>query len=628
MQSSFRRPASVLGALIIPIALITLGLINPLAAVAQGDPNSDSAADGVGVARISFIQGNVALQRGDADDSFAAVLNTPLLGGDYVTTGTESRAEIQLDGNTQLRLGWDVQLRFNHLDPANRNIQLAAGTLDLHLSHGTDGSSVIDTPSIEVKPQAGGTYRVSITGDGKTLVTVRSGSAQIDTPQGAQNLQPGTTLSAQGDAANPSLQFTSAIAYDSFDRFNADRDRADTPAIADAGFVNADVGGVEDLDTYGRWVSDGSYGHVWVPASVGSDWAPYRNGRWVWEAGYGWTWVASEPWGWAPYHYGSWYNSPTYGWCWYPPQPHVYVPWRPALVAFIGLGGGGSGFSLSFGGGNAFGQIGWVPLAPFEPYHPWWGNGYGQRNGTVVNNLTRVTNVTNITNINVYKNLQYNAASSVSSQRFLQGDFAHNEAVTAPQLRGAQAFHGALPVVPTASNLRFSAAPATPPVTVHPALMQRAFAGHAVAVQRTPFTTERVSLATATRAAVTPLHFKDAQSTPVVTPAVPNAFHPPTTPTPRYAPVAPAAAQTHQVSVPAANYHAPTASSASHPPLEPDTTRKLEDAHTPHPSHSGPSAPIEHTAAPTEHRAAPASHAKPEKHDASAHDGHEPPHNR
>ena len=102
----------------------------------------------------------------------------------------------------------------------------------------------------------------------------------------------------------------------------------------------------------------------------------------MWEPYYGWTWVDNEPWGWAPFHYGNWFYAADYGWAWYPgayavARPYVY---RPALVAFFSFGGGGGNFSVGFG------NVGWVPIAPYEPFHPWWGNGggYGYGGTTVV----------------------------------------------------------------------------------------------------------------------------------------------------------------------------------------------------------------------------------------------------
>jgi hypothetical protein len=518
MQSLHGRGAAFLAVCAVTLALIApLSALAPPAAAAHDDLDpapASIAADGVGVARVSVIDGTLAIQRGDASDSLGAVVNAPVLGGDYVVSGDASRAEIQFDTDTAIRLDQDVQMRFTHLDPHERSIQLAAGTLVLRLHRGTDGTTNIDTPSITVKPQAAGIYRVTVTPDGQTDVTVRAGDAQIVTPQAPIDLQPGNTLVAQGDAGNPSTQLQAAIAVDDFDAFNRSRDHVYALAQAQSAYIDPNIDGVADLQNAGHWVVDPTYGNVWVPTDVDASWAPYRDGRWVWEEGYGWTWIGNESWGWAPYHFGSWFNSPTYGWAWYPPQPRAVIVWRPALVAFIGFGAG-AGFGLGFAGGNAFANIGWVPLAPFEPYHPWWGNRYGGLPQASLTNISNVTNVSNVTNINVYQNVRYNAVTSVSSERFIQGNFNGSAAVPAAQLRSAHVFTGAVPVVPTASNLRFSDNAARPPIDVQPALMAHTFAGNRSAIARTPFTAQRVSLATATHAVVTPLHFRDARTTPL-----------------------------------------------------------------------------------------------------------------
>ena len=56
------------------------------------------------------------------------------------------------------------------------------------------------------------------------------------------------------------------------------------------------------------------------------------------------------------------------------------------MVGFFGFGSPGFGASLNFGYGN----VGWVPLAPYERYRPWYGRGYsGGRYGTVIANEER-----------------------------------------------------------------------------------------------------------------------------------------------------------------------------------------------------------------------------------------------
>ena len=57
-----------------------------------------SRAQVPGVARISLIQGDVSTQRGDTGDWAEAALNQPLVPGDRISTGDNSRAELQLEG--------------------------------------------------------------------------------------------------------------------------------------------------------------------------------------------------------------------------------------------------------------------------------------------------------------------------------------------------------------------------------------------------------------------------------------------------------------------------------------------------------------------------------------------------
>jgi hypothetical protein len=206
-----------------PIVLAVIAaLIVPL--VARADDGGTVGA------RVSVANGTVAIQRGDSSAAVAAVVNAPVAGGDYVTTGAQSRAELQFDRNAVVRLGENVQLRVSHIDASGRHLQLAAGTIDVRLFHGTDGTNTIDTPSISVIPKMAGTYRISVDADGTTAVTVRAGDADTTTPQGTQSLEPGTTLIASGAAAKPHISLRDAIAYDDFDQFNDERDRVQVAA--------------------------------------------------------------------------------------------------------------------------------------------------------------------------------------------------------------------------------------------------------------------------------------------------------------------------------------------------------------------------------------------------------------
>ncbi|MBV9103974.1 MAG: FecR domain-containing protein, partial [Candidatus Eremiobacteraeota bacterium] len=389
-----------------------------------------ASADEPGVARLTAINGDVAIRRGDSNATYAAADNAPLMASDYVSTGSgASRAEIQFDYGNFLRLGTNVQMRLSQLDPSSHVAQLAAGTVELSILHDTGARPEIDTPSVAVRPNGVGQYRVTVNPDGSTLVSVRSGSVSLAGGNTGQTVSSGQTVVVNGSASNPQFQSVPMLAYDSFDSWNQARDAFDGN---DSGYQYANNGitGVQDLSQYGSWQDNSQYGYGWTPSNVGSNWSPYQNGQWAWQPYYGYTWVGNEPWGWAPYHYGTWMYNNT-AWTWYPnagpmypsgQYPYVgqyayggspygyaspygagypgygygYPPyangypyqygypysygspntsamlWQPALVTFLGLLTG-QPLGSALMNGLASTSLGWSPLAPGEPMYPWWG---------------------------------------------------------------------------------------------------------------------------------------------------------------------------------------------------------------------------------------------------------------
>ncbi|MGH7707307.1 MAG: DUF6600 domain-containing protein [Vulcanimicrobiaceae bacterium] len=402
------------------------------------------ASDGPGVARISVLRGTVAIKHGDAGDTVAAAINAPLLVGDYLTTAADSRAEVQFDYDALARVGPDAQLRFTQLDPTQHTLQLAAGSVELRIFGRTDAHPEIETPSVTVRPVESGRYRITVTGDGNTEITVRAGRAEIVSPQGTRELDPGGTLLVQGDATAPEFRDVATVAYDDFDRWNDERDGAIGRSLSHR-YVGDDVIGADDLDRYGHWVDVADYGEVWSP-NAGAGWAPYRDGRWVWEDYYGWTWVGNEPWGWAPYHYGRWFYANRVGWCWYPGAIGFQPIWQPALVGFFTFGSGS--FNVSFG------NIGWVPLGPFETFSPWWGPSFGNR--IIVNNITNITNV--------YQNGGApGGVTAVPVQNFGGGGVLRRELAVKPaELRRVGVVRGVVPVVPTERSRQLTDRPLAP----------------------------------------------------------------------------------------------------------------------------------------------------------------------
>ncbi|MGE5569816.1 MAG: DUF6600 domain-containing protein [Rhodospirillales bacterium] len=426
--------------------LLSIGFFLPCLIWAQEDE------PGRGVARISLINGDVSIRRGDSGDWVAAAPNSPLVATDQVLTGPNSRAEVQFDYANFLRLSSDTEIRLAQLENRRYQVQMARGTAMMDVLRDSEADFELDTPNASVRPVKRGMYRVTVTTDGDSEITVREGEVEVFTPRGVERLRSGRTMIVRGTADNPDFQIVRAPDRDEWDRWNDERDKRLERSLAYQ-YVSRDIYGAEDLDGHGRWVNVPPYGWVWSPYGVAGDWAPYRHGRWVWVDYYGWTWLSYDPWGWAPYHYGRWFWGAPYGWCWYPGPRHHRHFWRPALVAFFGFGG--HGFSVGVGVG--FGNVGWVPLAPYEPFHPWYGRRFygGFRNPTLVHNNITVINNTNI--VNVYRNARGGrGVSGIGSVDFARGGRPRSLRISDGDWQRAALVRGQVPVTPVAESLRMS----------------------------------------------------------------------------------------------------------------------------------------------------------------------------
>ena len=428
-----------------------------------------------GVARVSVIQGNASMQRGDNGDWSAATVNTPLEAGDRLSTGDNTRAELQLDGSNVARFSSDASAKIATLNRSQIQLQIGQGLITYSVLRGSDAAVEIDTPNVAIRPRGEGQFRILVNNNAETQVVVRSGSADIATPQGSTTVTEGQMITIAG-TDNPQYQIANAPARDEWDNWNNDRDRA----ILDAqSWQHTDryYTGSEDLDGYGSWQNVPDYGPVWVP-SVAPGWAPYRAGRWVYEPYYGWTWVSYEPWGWAPYHYGRWF---VYGgsWAWWPgpvvAYPAYYPLWAPAYVSFFGWGGGGWGVGIGFGWG--WGHVGWLPIGPCDWYHPWYGRWGG--GGVHVYSYSSIHSSTFIHNgyapltrggLHPYSNLaQLNSNArlregftSMDGHDFGRGAVpSHQAGINEATLRQASFVSGRMPIEPSRASYSASGRPAS-----------------------------------------------------------------------------------------------------------------------------------------------------------------------
>src|SRR6202790_3045232 len=377
-----RRMIALLTGLLVSTALVQRGMAQ--AQYDQEDPPSR-------VARLGYMQGSVSFQPAGESEWVEAAQNRPMTTGDRIWADQDSRAELNL-GSAVIDLNSNTGMSFLNLDDRTAQVQLSSGSINIRVRHlGRDDVFEIDTPNQAFSIFQPGRYRVEASEDGSyTVVSIRQAEGESTGNGQTYTVHAGQRATFEGtDRLNAQVE---DIGYpDDFDNWSEARYRRHENSRS-ARYVSHDVVGYEDLDDNGDWRSESRYGNVWFP-HVSQGWAPYRDGHWAWIDPWGWTWVDDEPWGYAPFHYGRWLSIEG-RWGWVPGPMEVAPVYAPALVVFVGGGGGGFG-----------GNMGWFPLGPREVYVPSYRVSRGYVNRVNISNTTvNATTVTNVYNTTIVNN--------------------------------------------------------------------------------------------------------------------------------------------------------------------------------------------------------------------------------
>ena len=319
---------------------------------AQVQPEADPPGR---VATLSWREGGVVFAPAGEEEWTELPANRPLTSGDRLWTDKASRAEVQLGGAT-LHLGSESHFGFGTLDDRSAQFILLQGALNARVRELAQGENFeIDTPNLALRAAQPGDFRIDVSDDGRqTRIVVQSGVA-IVFGEGGDSVHLGA--GQQATFAGRYLAQVQSVAFqgDAFSQWAGERNRAEDLSAA-ARHVPRGVVGYSQLDPYGTWGQDPTYGEVWYPQQLpAADWAPYRYGQWTYVQPWGWTWVDDAPWGFAPFHYGRWAMIGS-RWAWVPGRMVARPVYSPALVVFVG-GGGATRFT------------GWYPLGPGEA---WW----------------------------------------------------------------------------------------------------------------------------------------------------------------------------------------------------------------------------------------------------------------
>jgi len=347
---------------------------------------------------ISHIEGNLLRYVPNEEDWVETVRDTPFGINDTLYSNKETRAEIIMPNNTWMRIDSDTQIQLITIKDDVTEIDVLSGVVRFY-NKGSDAVIQAATPLGYVMGPPGTGFDLIVDHDYVEVIASK-GTVYFDHNTAGKQFE---AIAGSSSIIANRRQVTAgdAVADPYWDEWNMDRDalwakrirtgresvRYLPPGLYHHSYV---------LERHGRWQRvyyDGAYYYFWRPVHLTVGWAPFTVGRWT--AWYGeHTWIPYEPFGYVTHHYGSWVLVNGF-WYWAPPTARIRAhpgpplldigfAWYPGRVAWIHSGV----------------HIGWVPLAPYEPYycHRRWGR------RTIV---VRDVNITNVYNVTRYRYLKH-----------------------------------------------------------------------------------------------------------------------------------------------------------------------------------------------------------------------------
>ncbi|MEE8350356.1 MAG: DUF6600 domain-containing protein [Acidobacteriota bacterium] len=279
------------------------------------------------LSRVSSVEGTVAVAHEGGSEWELLERNFPIWRGDRFILAGKSRAEIEFNNGTIVRLGSSTRVVFQESSPGKITVQLHAGELLVNKKGDAFFGVVASGATTMLKTE--GIYRFSLLESGTAIVRVRKGRARTVHGGLTVSLREGASWRISHSGA-PLSRLHGIPPLDGFDEWSDLRDALRREQAVASSRPYTRYAGNRDLNRYGRWGYVSSHGMVWWP-HANSEWIPYQRGHWVSGPLDHRVWISDEPWGWLPYHYGNWIYISYYSrWCWVPGK---FNHWQPAAIS-------------------------------------------------------------------------------------------------------------------------------------------------------------------------------------------------------------------------------------------------------------------------------------------------------
>jgi hypothetical protein len=281
------------------------------------------------IVRLSYVEGEAELDRGDGRGFVRAFQNMPVIEGVRLLTRANARVEVEFEDGGTLRLAPDSQVSFEELrlgDSGEKitHVALEEGTLYANLKDHDHDQLAFSFAHQQLRLRQSSRFRIDINQE-QLNVAVFRGELELERANAEHvKIKKNETLAV--DFAEPERYYLSkGIIEGSEDYWDREREEQHVAAenhyrsnsySAGSAYSSMAYYGYDDLASYGSWTSYPSYGYLWQPYGVNYAWNPFGYGAWVWYPRFGYIWTSAYPWGWTPFRFGSWVFVNGHGWCW------------------------------------------------------------------------------------------------------------------------------------------------------------------------------------------------------------------------------------------------------------------------------------------------------------------------
>jgi hypothetical protein len=276
----------------------------------------------VRIVRLSYVDGSVQISRDSGSGFDKGLVNLPVTQGATLRSGDSSRAEVEFEDGTTLRLTPNSTVEFPQLslrDSGDKvsTVQVNRGTVFVDFAGEKSGDFSILFSHEKILLTHSAHLRIGINNSDAT-VAVSKGEVQIEGPSGTVSVGKGRTASFDF-LNNDNRSVSKGIDENPYDAWDKQQGQYHLRYASNSyNSYSPYAYGTSDLNYYGNFFNAPGYGMMWQPYFVGAGWDPFMDGAWAFSPGWGYGWVSAYPWGWTPYHYGTWVFLPGYGWAWQP----------------------------------------------------------------------------------------------------------------------------------------------------------------------------------------------------------------------------------------------------------------------------------------------------------------------